>query len=359
MPNWINLSRVWTTVRELDVHAIRQESERAVALACFGQPALLDALANLLYNERQDMDGKSASHSRYGAVGSDPIYRYPLTAMGSSFDPQRADMLLLVLDGRQPPDPVAARNLGPIFRNTSLPFLAVVLHVDRLPNLSTENGLSPAIQSQVVFIPDPNAPDAGQLLSTALLGRLPSELHLAAARRLPGLRATVARDLVNSTSMSNASYALISAIPEQFPVLDIPVAAADILVLTKNQVMMTYRLALAHGAPPDFQACLREMVSIVGAAYLWRQIARILIGLIPVIGVLPKIAVAYGGTRAVGVTAWRWFATGELVSKDQIQHISQEAMGRGHELTEKFRTQVGKSIQEAPAGVRRLLSRSR
>ena len=175
----------------------------------------------------------------------------------------------------------------------------------------------------------PAALDAADKLAADVLGRLPAELHLAAARSLPGLRAIYARDLIGGTSLTNATYSLASGLPEQIPLISIPFAAADIIVLTKNQALMVYRLALAYGAPPEFQARIREVLPVIGGAFLWRQAARSLIGLIPIWGLLPKVAIAYAGTYTTGVAAWRWFESGEIASTDQLKRISQEAMAIG------------------------------
>ena len=79
---------------------------------------------------------------------------------------------------------------------------------------------------------------------------------------------------ISGVSFTNATYALASGLPEQIPILSVPFAAADIIVLTKNQAILVYRLALAYGAPPDFQDRIREVIPVVGGAFLWRQAAR-------------------------------------------------------------------------------------
>jgi uncharacterized protein (DUF697 family) len=165
-------------------------------------------------------------------------------------------------------------------------------------------------------------------LGQAVLERLPRELATAAARRLPGLRASFATQLTQATSNANASYALASSLPQQIPLLSLPFAAADILVLTKNQALMVYRMALACGAPPDFQSHLREILPVVGGAYLWRQLARTLIGLIPGWGIVPKISIAYAGTYTTGVVASRWYITGDVIKGEQLRQIGAEALER-------------------------------
>jgi len=225
----------------------------------------------------------------------------------------------------------------------TIPFLVLLAYGDQLQ--AGEAFLAPGLRTRTVTIFDPQALDAADKLAVALLGRLPTELHLAAARHLPGLRAIFARDLIGSVAFTNATYSLASGLPEQIPLVNVPFAAADILVLTKNQALLVYRLALAYGAPPDFQARIREVLPVVGGAFLWRQAARSLIGLIPIWGLLPKVAVAYAGTYTTGVAAWRWYESGDLVSTEQIKRISSEAITLGRqraaELIARAREQSG------------------
>jgi uncharacterized protein (DUF697 family) len=211
----------------------------------------------------------------------------------------------------------------------------------------------------MVTLANPQASGAADTLTTALLERLPGELHLAAARRLPGVRACVARNLINSTSFANASYALAAGLPQQIPVLGIPFAAADMLVLTKNQALLVYKLALANGAPPDFQSRIREVLPVLGGAYLWRQLARSLVGLLPVWGLLPKVAIAYAGTYTTGMAAWRWYEGGELVSGTQLKQLSQEALKQGRERAARLIEQARANGQQTPSRMRQLLGKLR
>jgi uncharacterized protein (DUF697 family) len=356
VPRWSGLGTVFSTIREIDVSAIRDESEQNFTIACFGPSTLIDQVSHLLntaaYPDAPLWQGASM---RYGPSGAPPLQTYKLSMGVSRGELQRADMLLLVLDSREPLEP-AANLLLESFVATSLPFLVVSLYGDMLPLEDSAGALR--MMGRSVIISDPHDPAAADTLASALLGRLPAEMHLAAARRLPGLRAAVARDLIHSTAFSNGTYALVSGVSEQFPVLNLTIAAADLLVLTKNQVLMMYKLALAHGAPPDFQDFVREIVSVIGLAYFWRQTARSLVGLMPGAGIVPKVAVSYAGTYTVGVAAWRWFATGELVSQQQFQQIAQDALERGKVLAGNMREQVGKGGKATATRVRRMLSRS-
>jgi hypothetical protein len=45
---------------------------------------------------------------------------------------------------------------------------------------------------------------------------------------------------------------------------------------------------------------------VIGGGFLFRQLARELVGLIPIAGVAPKVAVAYAGTWAIGRAVGMW-----------------------------------------------------
>jgi uncharacterized protein (DUF697 family) len=337
---------MWNTLREIDVDAIREESERPFRILCAGTPYLAAQLAGLVQTTGRD---------RYTPVGASPFDLVPLPA--AAVDLPQADMLVLVVDGREPltgADQQALRRL----LDLALPLLVVTLYAGQPPAQLSAGGLVAPI-ARVVAIADPAAPDASDLLAAALLDLLPGELHLAAARRLPALRPILARQVVSTTSLANASYAFASGLPEQIPLLSLPFAAAETLVLTKNQAMMVYRLALAHGAPPEFQSRVGEVLPVIGSAYIWRQIARGMVGLIPVWGLVPKVVIAYAGTYTIGVVAWRWYASGEIVSGDQLRQLSQDAMREGRARAQRLLDIARAQGQPRSGGLRRLLDRAR
>jgi uncharacterized protein (DUF697 family) len=342
VPKWTDFSNIWGTLRELDVNAIREEGERPLALACVGHAAALDQLEALLRRGPE----------RYPISSPSPLELIPIEhASERAAGISGADMLILAVDARLPLSAAEAASFGKLERSTA-PFMVVLFHGDRMP--ASDTALSPMIRARTVAIPSPAALDAADKLAAGLLARLPAELHLAAARNLPGLRAIYARDLIGSASFTNATYSLATSVPEQIPILSIPFAAADIIVLTKNQAIMVYRLALAYGAPPDFQSRIREVIPVVGGAFLWRQAARSLVGLIPVWGIVPKVAIAYAGTYTTGVVAWRWFESGEILSTAQIKQISREAIALGRaragEIIASARSMAGQAASHTSGG---------
>jgi uncharacterized protein (DUF697 family) len=316
VPSWSDFGGFWNTLREIDVSAIRAEAEGPLAIAIAGQPQAIATVVDLL----------RAGAERFGAVGLDPLVSYPLPLDSQTVDElRRADLIVLAIDSAQALAPEDATMLE---RAASLEQPTLTL---RLAPAGSNGRFSARLPRSSGITLDPAAPDASARLAAALAEQFPDEQLIAAARRLPGLRPAVARKLIGQVSMSNATYALASGIPAQIPLLAVPFAAADIFILTKNQAIMVYKLALALGAPPDFQARIREVLPVVGGAFAWRELARTLVGLIPFWGLVPKIAVAYAGTYVTGYAAWRWYAQGDLVSPAQLRRISKEALELGRQ----------------------------
>jgi len=323
VPKWNDFGNILTTIRELDVSTIRTEAEQPLMIVCVGHPAAVDQVGTLLHQ----------GYQRYPLTTPSPFIGIPLNQASTQADViRRASLLILAIDGRTSLTAAESEGFGRL-DSLAVPYMVALINGSVIAGTAT---LTPAAHARITAIADPMAIEAADLLASAVLERLPAELHLAAARLLPGLRGMYSRDLIAATSFSNAAYALASGLPEQIPILSVPFAAADILVLTKNQAMLVYRLALAHAAPPDFQARIAEVIPVIGGAFLWRQAARSLIGLIPIWGLVPKIAIAYAGTYTMGIAAWRWYENGEMVSTEQVKRISNEALAIGRARAEEL-----------------------
>jgi uncharacterized protein (DUF697 family) len=129
----------------------------------------------------------------------------------------------------------------------------------------------------------------------AVLGRRLGDAAIPLAARLPVLRAPVCDVLVARFAKRNAVIAAAVFIP-----------GVDLPVLTLNELRLVTRIALAHGAELDGSR-FPELLGVVGAGFGFRAIARELLDAIPVAGWAVKAGVAYGGTRAIGEAAVRYF----------------------------------------------------
>jgi uncharacterized protein (DUF697 family) len=129
----------------------------------------------------------------------------------------------------------------------------------------------------------------------AALGRRLGDAAIPLAARLPVLRKPVCDALIARFSKKNAVIAAAVFIP-----------GVDLPILTLNEIRLVTRIALAHGAELDGSR-FPELLGVVGAGLGFRAIARELLDAIPVAGWAVKAGVAYGGTRAIGEAAVRYF----------------------------------------------------
>ena len=147
--------------------------------------------------------------------------------------------------------------------------------------------------------------------------------------------------LIDETSKANAGYAFSTGIAEIVPVLGVPVTIGDMLVLTKNQLLMGYRIALAAGRTGRPSELVGEIVGVLGGGLLFRQVARQLIGLVPVIGIVPKVAVAYGGTWAIGRAVALWATGGGQVTRERLRQLTREGVRRGRTVAQSLKQPGG------------------
>jgi uncharacterized protein (DUF697 family) len=173
--------------------------------------------------------------------------------------------------------------------------------------------------------------------------------QIALGRQFPLFRLTIARQLINETCLSNAAYSLSTGLAEIVPVLDLPLNVTDLVVLTKSQAFLAYKLGLLLGFSTRWQDYVTEFGSVIGSGFVWRQIARSLIGLIPAWGIIPKVVVAYSGTYVVGNAILSWYLTGRKLSSKQMRALSAQALTRGKEYTLK----LGQKIPRPRIGIRK------
>jgi uncharacterized protein (DUF697 family) len=135
------------------------------------------------------------------------------------------------------------------------------------------------------------------------LARALGESATPLAARLPVLRPAVCEDLIRKFSRQNGLVGAAVFIP-----------GADLPVLTLNQVRLVLRIADAYGFEIDRDR-LPEVLGVIGSGFGLRALARRSIGLVPFLGWAVKGAIAYGGTRALGEAAVRYFERRATVTR--------------------------------------------
>ena len=169
------------------------------------------------------------------------------------------------------------------------------------------------------------------LLAETLAGIVVNQpdLRLSLARHIPAFRPAVASALIREASLDNAKIALVSSLPGVLPFTSflLPATAlGDMIILTKNQVILLLKIAAAYGQEIDLRARTRELLPVVGSAFGWRAAARELIGLVPGgVGMLVKGCIAYAGTYTVGKAASVYYSTGQTLTPPRLKQLYKDA----------------------------------
>jgi hypothetical protein len=166
-----------------------------------------------------------------------------------------------------------------------------------------------------------------------VLDRRP-DLAVPLALHVPPFREEVSRRMVKKVAKENAIFALATAVPDIVPFVSLPWAigefASDTAFLTANQIRMAFLLAAASDREVGYREQSAEIASIVLGALGWRALARELVGKIPLGGgLIPKAAIAYAGTRVVGLSLERLYRVGSGYTREERRQAYVEALERG------------------------------
>lgn len=199
-----------------------------------------------------------------------------------------------------------------------------------------------------LFMTDISTKSLQAELIPALFERLPEELHLPLARHIPLARHAYSKHLTDETAKANAIYAASTALGGVIPVVNVPLNVADMMILTKNQLVMAYKLALAYGKTGAPMSVMTEMIGVLGSGFFFRQVARGLVGFIPGWGVVPKIGIAYAGTYLVGQGVNIWLRDGEKVTQRELERFYSEALTRGKKWAASLRKKPSQLPENQP-----------
>jgi uncharacterized protein (DUF697 family) len=314
------LKNLWRIVRETDLEAIRRGAEsRFQALVAGDDPADAEQLAWLI--------GESAATA---PLGDNSGKRHPwLFAIDASMAApviSRESFDLAVLVSRKAE---LSSSLGFIRDDQSargVPIVVIVIGAAAKTAAIVRRG-----EIQRVTVPDLNGP-ALEAVGKAVLTAVEPELRLGLGRQFPGLRPLLFSILIDETARANASYAFTTGIAEIIPLLNVPMNIGDVVILTKNQLVMSYKIALVAGKSGTPRHLIGEILGVLGGGLLFRQIARQLVGLIPAVGVAPKVAVAYGGTWAIGRAVVLWATVGQALTPASVRAFYDDGLKRGREV---------------------------
>ena len=301
---------LWRVVSEIDLEAIQHEASRPFRVGIAADDATRARTLALLLSD----DAADRVHPWITLLPADP----PAAPA--------ADIYLYVTSPSADPSCLAGWRMHA--RSASTPLVTIVVGSAAALDRAPHDG-----ESARVGIPA-LTPAALIEVAPVVVQALPDGLRLSVARQLPPLRRPVFDALIDETARANAMYAMTTGVAESVPLMSVPLNVADIIVLTKNQLILSYRIALGAGKSGRARELLAEVVGVVGSGFLFRQGARQLVGLVPVLGILPKVAMAYAGTWAVGRAVAAWATHGEQVTAAAIRRFYREARERGQEVAQ-------------------------
>jgi hypothetical protein len=184
------------------------------------------------------------------------------------------------------------------------------------------------------FLFDPAAPE--RCIQRVLKKR--PELMLPLASRFFPFRKVASNKIVHDVARENALFCLATALPDVVPTFfSIPWAvgqySSDAIFLTVNQIRMSFLLAAASDRAVGYREQRAEIGSIVASSFGWRALARELVGKIPMGGgLIPKAAIAWAGTFALGLSMERLYRLGYGFSRDERNAVYKDALQHGKEV---------------------------
>ncbi len=318
MANLSALTNIWDNVKEIDLQPLRHEALSGVRLTIIGIPG-------------------SGRHTLAGMMRQDPVHADMATEapvqildLSEADQASRADLVVLLVDSRKT-DFTREAELSRIWAGANRPLLVCI---NRFEDDDTALVIKTWVNWKSRRVVDGSILDikflTGQFAS-AVIDLLPGK-HLALGRYFPLFRVPVAHHLINDTCLTNTAYSFSTGIAEIIPVLNIPLTVTDMFVLSKNQAFLVYKLGLALGLSTRWQDYVAEFGGVLGSGFMWRQLARSLVSLVPLWGILPKVSITYAGTYVVGQVVLQWYLTGRHLSRTQIRAMYSRALTRGKEL---------------------------
>jgi uncharacterized protein (DUF697 family) len=329
------ISSVWKNIKEIDLKPIRDSATHYVRIALIGEPGV--GRHTLAEQMRTDP-------ARPGIHTQSPIQ---LLTFNESTVLPIAHIIIVLVDATQE-DYSEEQILVKKWCDAGKNILVLINKIDLLENKIVGDPHQGWQATQVLYGSVNDMAFLQREFIPVVLELLPQQ-HLALGRQFPLFRLPIARQIINDTCFSNAAYSFSTGVAEIIPVLDIPLNVTDMLVLTKSQAFLAYKLGLLFGFSTRWQDYVTEFGGVIGGGFLWRQTARQLIGLIPVWGIIPKVAVSYSGTYVVGNAILGWYLTGRHLSPKQMRALSLQAFTRGKEYARK----LGKKIPKLRLGRRR------
>ncbi|HMF74891.1 MAG TPA: hypothetical protein VK604_04445 [Bryobacteraceae bacterium] len=193
------------------------------------------------------------------------------------------------------------------------------------------------------------APSSGLIFHPERAERFPGEvlarqpdLGVALARTFLPFRRPYVDSVISKTCKENTLFSLATALPDIVPsLIELPWAiaefASDTAFLTMNQVRMAFLIAGASDREVGYTHQKTEIATVIGSAFGWRALARQAVGKIPFGGgLIAKAAVAYAGTKVLGLSLDHYYGIGYTYSRQERERLYDEALQQGKAVASKI-----------------------
>ncbi len=199
-------------------------------------------------------------------------------------------------------------------------------------DLVLSDGQNAAPAGSYVF----RGPDTDFVVKTILKDH--EDLALPLARAFPPFHGPYVDQVIAKTCKENTLFSLATALPDVIPsLIELPWAiaefASDTAFLTANQLKMAFLLAAAGDRRVGYREQKSEVATVIAGAFGWRALARQAIGKIPFGGgLLAKAAVAYAGTKVVGLSLDRLYRIGYQYTREERKKVYSDSFEQGKKV---------------------------
>jgi hypothetical protein len=178
------------------------------------------------------------------------------------------------------------------------------------------------------------------------------DLGVALAKHFPPFRRPFVDRVIKRTCRENTLFSLATALPDIIPsIIELPWAiaefASDTAFLTMNQIRMAFLIAAASDREVGYSEQKSEIATVIGSAFGWRALARQVVGKIPFGGgLLGKAAVAYAGTKVLGLSLDRYYSIGYKHTREERDRLYAQAFRQGKDVAARILTHLRPDVAD-------------
>ena len=224
-------------------------------------------------------------------------------------------------------------------------------------NIHIADGMADSPPHSIIFRPEHESSFVHDVLSTY------PEAGIALARSFVPFRRPFVSKVITNVSRENTLFSVSTALPDIIPsIIELPWAvaefASDTAFLTMNQIRMAFLIAAASNREVGYSRQKSEVAGVIGSAFGWRALARELVGKIPFGGgLVAKAAVAYAGTRVMGLSLERYYSIGFKYTRGERDRMYADALQHGKKVALRMlhylRPDLADRLQNDSTGTRR------